>query len=43
MDEKGMYRTEREGCLKIHVAVDIKTKDILALEVTMKRFIIAIC
>ena len=35
--KNGMYRTGREGYLKIHVAVDIKTKEILALEVTDEK------
>ena len=32
MDEK--WNVQRKGYLKIHVAVNIKTKEILALEVT---------
>ena len=36
MDEK--WNTQnRKGYLKIHVAVDIKTKEILALEVTDEK------
>ena len=30
--KNGMYKIEKKGYLKIHVAVNIKTKEILALE-----------
>ena len=30
--KNGMHKIEKEGYLKIHVAVDIKTKEIIALE-----------
>ncbi len=30
--KNGMHKIENEGYLKIHVAVDIKTKEIIALE-----------
>jgi hypothetical protein len=35
MDEK--WNVQRKGYLKIHVAVNIKTKEILALEVTNEK------
>ena len=35
--KNGMHKIEKEGYLKIHVAVDIKTKEILALEVTDEK------
>ena len=35
--KNGMYKTGREGYLKIHIAVNIKTKEILALEVTDEK------
>ena len=33
----GIYKIEKEGYLKIHVAVNIKTKEILALEITDEK------
>ena len=33
----GTHKIEKEGYLKIHVAVNIKTKEILALEVTDEK------
>ena len=39
MDDKwgGKTKMKKKGYLKIHVAVDIKTKEILALEVTDEK------
>jgi hypothetical protein len=37
MDEKWWNVQNRKGYLKIHVAVNIKNKEILALEVTDER------
>jgi hypothetical protein len=42
MSEKWNKQNKR-GYLKIHVAVDIKTKEILALEVTVKKYMTAKC
>ena len=36
-DKWGVGREKNRGYLKIHVAVDIKTKEILALEVTDEK------
>ena len=33
----GMFKIKKEGYFKIHVAVDIKTKEILALEITDEK------
>ena len=33
-DENGIHKIEEEGYRKIHVAVNIKTKEILALKMT---------
>ena len=38
MNEKWNIQIEKEGYLKIHVAVNIKTKEILALEVTDEKY-----
>ena len=35
--KNGIHKIEKEGYLKIHIAVDIKTKEILALEVTDEK------
>ena len=35
--KNGMFKIKKEGYLKIHVAVNIKTKEILALEVTDEK------
>ena len=37
MNEKWNVQNKKEGYLKIHVAVNIKTKEILALEVTDEK------
>jgi Transposase DDE domain len=34
MDDKWSVRNKKKGYLKIHVAINIKTKEILALDVT---------
>ncbi len=35
--KNGIHKIEKEGYLKIHIAVDIKTKEILALEITDEK------
>ena len=35
--KNGMFKIEKEGYLKIHIAVDIKTKEILALKVIEEK------
>ncbi len=35
--KNGIHKIEKEGYLKIHVAVDIKTKEIIALKVTDEK------
>ena len=37
MDENGIRRTGKKGYLKIHVDINTKTKEILALEVTDEK------
>ena len=37
MQEKWNIKKEKKGYLKIHIAVNIKTKEILALEVTDEK------
>lgn len=36
-DKWGNETKMRKGCLKIHVAVNIKTKEILALKITYEK------
>ena len=37
MQKEKWHIRKKKGCLKIHVAIDIKTKEILALEITDEK------